>query len=281
MTSEPIYLAALGDDDDAACWPGRSRPCAPRPTPRRSSRRRAARRGRPSASASGCEVKGECLEYALGQDERFGIWGGLSERERRRLKRAPAGLPAQRAGPRSVRRRVDLVRVELEQPRDLVDHDVVHEVGEVAAVGGPGLQRPPVDDDPRGGRPAAAVDARPAAAGRAAPRRRPCRRPARRRRSDRVAVERARPARPRRRTPRPRAPRAQRVLELLDRVEDQVVEALAAGLRGRHPQRAAAERRPSRAPAGRADRARGGRAAGAAARPGRRARRASGSTRRG
>lgn len=36
---------------------------------------------------SGCEVKPECLEYALHKDERFGIWGGLSERERRRLKR--------------------------------------------------------------------------------------------------------------------------------------------------------------------------------------------------
>lgn len=35
----------------------------------------------------GCEVKQECLEYAVMQDERFGIWGGLSERERRRLKR--------------------------------------------------------------------------------------------------------------------------------------------------------------------------------------------------
>jgi WhiB family redox-sensing transcriptional regulator len=34
-----------------------------------------------------CEVRQECLEYALGNDERFGIWGGLSERERRRLKR--------------------------------------------------------------------------------------------------------------------------------------------------------------------------------------------------
>lgn len=34
-----------------------------------------------------CEVRVECLEYALSQDERFGIWGGLSERERRRLKR--------------------------------------------------------------------------------------------------------------------------------------------------------------------------------------------------
>ncbi len=36
---------------------------------------------------SRCEVKSECLEYALAHDERFGIWGGLSERERRKLKR--------------------------------------------------------------------------------------------------------------------------------------------------------------------------------------------------
>ena len=34
-----------------------------------------------------CEVRVDCLEYALEQDERFGIWGGLSERERRRLKK--------------------------------------------------------------------------------------------------------------------------------------------------------------------------------------------------
>lgn len=36
---------------------------------------------------SGCEVRAECLTFALANDERFGIWGGLSERERRRLKR--------------------------------------------------------------------------------------------------------------------------------------------------------------------------------------------------
>lgn len=32
-----------------------------------------------------CPVQAECLEYALINDEAFGIWGGMSERERRRL----------------------------------------------------------------------------------------------------------------------------------------------------------------------------------------------------
>ncbi|MBG6180302.1 WhiB family transcriptional regulator [Arthrobacter sp. CAN_A1] len=34
-----------------------------------------------------CNVRSQCLEYALANDERFGIWGGLSERERRRLRK--------------------------------------------------------------------------------------------------------------------------------------------------------------------------------------------------
>jgi WhiB family redox-sensing transcriptional regulator len=38
----------------------------------------------------GCEVRLECLEYALGHGEKFGIWGGLSERERRRVRRERA-----------------------------------------------------------------------------------------------------------------------------------------------------------------------------------------------
>ena len=37
-------------------------------------------------------MRAECLEYALAHDERFGIWGGLSERERRKLKKR-AALP--------------------------------------------------------------------------------------------------------------------------------------------------------------------------------------------
>lgn len=34
-----------------------------------------------------CEVRTDCLDEAIDRDERFGIWGGLSERERRKLKK--------------------------------------------------------------------------------------------------------------------------------------------------------------------------------------------------
>ena len=34
-----------------------------------------------------CAIAPQCLEYALAMDERHGIWGGASERERRMIKR--------------------------------------------------------------------------------------------------------------------------------------------------------------------------------------------------
>ncbi|MCP4434499.1 MAG: WhiB family transcriptional regulator [Actinomycetia bacterium] len=43
-----------------------------------------------------CVVREDCLEYALENSEKFGIWGGLSERERRRLRRARALARAER-----------------------------------------------------------------------------------------------------------------------------------------------------------------------------------------
>jgi len=33
-----------------------------------------------------CPVKAECLQYALDNDEQFGVWGGLSSAERRKLR---------------------------------------------------------------------------------------------------------------------------------------------------------------------------------------------------
>ena len=42
------------------------------------------------AVCRGCVVRDDCLEYALANGEKFGIWGGLSERERRRIRRERA-----------------------------------------------------------------------------------------------------------------------------------------------------------------------------------------------
>lgn len=37
-----------------------------------------------------CVVREQCLEFALVNSEKFGIWGGMSERERRRIRRSRA-----------------------------------------------------------------------------------------------------------------------------------------------------------------------------------------------
>lgn len=49
------------------------------------------------AMCRGCVVRAECLEYALEHGEKFGIWGGMSERERRRMRRE-RNLARQQAG---------------------------------------------------------------------------------------------------------------------------------------------------------------------------------------
>lgn len=45
----------------------------------------------------GCVVREECLEYAISYGERFGIWGGMSERERRRVRRSRISASVQHA----------------------------------------------------------------------------------------------------------------------------------------------------------------------------------------
>ena len=37
-----------------------------------------------------CDTRVECLQYALDNDEHFGVWGGMSGRERRKLKQRVA-----------------------------------------------------------------------------------------------------------------------------------------------------------------------------------------------
>lgn len=37
-----------------------------------------------------CQVKDQCLEWALTNNEKYGIWGGTSEHDRRKLKRKGA-----------------------------------------------------------------------------------------------------------------------------------------------------------------------------------------------
>ena len=48
-------------------------------------------RGASTRTAKGicreCSVQAGCLEFAIVSSEKFGIWGGLSERERRKIRR--------------------------------------------------------------------------------------------------------------------------------------------------------------------------------------------------
>lgn len=45
------------------------------------------------ATCAVCPVSEQCLEAAMAQPETFGVWGGLSERQRRRLR--PHRLPVE------------------------------------------------------------------------------------------------------------------------------------------------------------------------------------------
>jgi WhiB family redox-sensing transcriptional regulator len=82
------YLGAIGDDgtdDGELGWQERALCAQTDPEaffPEKGGSTREAKK-----VCIGCDVRGECLEYALQNDERFGIWGGLSERERRKLKK--------------------------------------------------------------------------------------------------------------------------------------------------------------------------------------------------
>lgn len=81
-----LPLFAVEDDDEAALgWQERALCAQTDPEaffPEKGGSTREAKK-----VCTRCDVRAECLEYALAHDERFGIWGGLSERERRKLKK--------------------------------------------------------------------------------------------------------------------------------------------------------------------------------------------------
>lgn len=86
--SDALITAILGGRDDDTAWM-HSALCAQTDPdaffPEKGGDARPARR-----ICAGCDVRAHCLSYALTHDERFGIWAGLSLRERRRAQRAAA-----------------------------------------------------------------------------------------------------------------------------------------------------------------------------------------------
>lgn len=88
---DPILLGVPGvrrpssDDDNALAWQSDALCAQTDPEaffPEKGGSTRDAKK-----ICASCEVRAQCLEYALQNDERFGIWGGLSERERRKLRK--------------------------------------------------------------------------------------------------------------------------------------------------------------------------------------------------
>jgi WhiB family transcriptional regulator, redox-sensing transcriptional regulator len=55
--------------------------------------------GRAKTICAGCRVRRECLDYALAEDQNYGIWGGTTPEDRqraRRRKRRAAAAAAKR-----------------------------------------------------------------------------------------------------------------------------------------------------------------------------------------
>lgn len=59
------------------------------------------------AVCAACDVRAQCLEYALDRNEVFGVWGGLSPQERKRLRRPirpPRKVPKREPTPKHMAR---------------------------------------------------------------------------------------------------------------------------------------------------------------------------------
>jgi WhiB family transcriptional regulator, redox-sensing transcriptional regulator len=83
--TEPLIL--LGPDDESEVLPWQEEALCAQTDPEAFFPEKGGSTREAKRVCGRCDVRGDCLTYALAHDERFGIWGGLSERERRRLKR--------------------------------------------------------------------------------------------------------------------------------------------------------------------------------------------------
>lgn len=78
------------------------------------------------ATCHGCPVRTQCLDFAMARNDQFGIWGGLTEKDRRRLltaARRPAAVaaPAAPAAPAAA------------GPRDPSPMDLARQLGDLRA----------------------------------------------------------------------------------------------------------------------------------------------------
>lgn len=79
----------------------------------------------PKSICADCPVKVTCLDYAIEQGERTGVWGGTSERQRRTIRRE-RGLTGP---PRSVGRKYDRRRIIELRATGMTLKDIADELG--------------------------------------------------------------------------------------------------------------------------------------------------------
>lgn len=87
LTPTPRSLA-LEDWIDLAACRGKNGEAFFPPTAGESRAQRQLRENSAKAICGSCNVRLHCLQHALTTDERFGIWGGLNDLERRALRRS-------------------------------------------------------------------------------------------------------------------------------------------------------------------------------------------------
>ncbi|MDA8320398.1 MAG: WhiB family transcriptional regulator [Actinomycetota bacterium] len=80
-------MSLIPDWQDRAACKGEDTALFYEPDHREAPKDRERREQRACAFCGGCPVRWDCLEHAMSRPEKHGIWGGLNERDRGRLRR--------------------------------------------------------------------------------------------------------------------------------------------------------------------------------------------------